>query len=744
MFYLHLGRLMQPHWLTKDGDIGQMVKFKMHPALELFTIFECGVELEGTYLTKIRHGIKEYLCLFLMLTSTIVGLSSFLPMVGAQTVTTAISTIVPQSGTVGSGVLLVANITTSNGRFNVTFDGVVEATGNAVGNLVNTTFFVPQTQLGVHNVTIVDLTTTNENASTTFTVSTAYSINVTSVPIQESDSVQIYVNMTGGNSTQGNTVTLSVETPTNNTYSGNVNISASDAGTGIASLIYPDNFTTPTGSNTNFVGSYSISSNTTATPQSFTVDLTNSTEYHRYDTINIKAAGYAHNGENVTLTVSGSSFQTVVNLTADSNGIINYSNLTVPANASVGSYNVNIVSPLGPTIKVPADSQTFIVPGFAINVTAENLAGEPVPSAGISAFENGASVDNETADSNGLAVMTLEIGNYTLQGYDEGQQVGQIGLNVTGNETTNFVLNLTDLNIKVVALINGAEIGIPEASIYLTPEDVSLTTDINGDAVASSLLPVPGAAYVLNVSRYGVPFNFTYAPIPSLQVANISVAFFNVTIVSPSFTLLVTAFKADGQPFSNASVEANELVGGITYNATTGSDGIADFQNVTFGTYTVEIIGSTGNIINTTTVELFQDENATIVCNLYDLTVNVTVTDYFGQPFANTNVTLQGKDSSPISLKTQADGTAIFDNLTGDSFTISVYLSNQGSPTAAQSVIVEGSTAVSMRLGRYVLLAGLPVEASQFAATIVIILSLLAVILFEVFRRRGRSRKSDS
>jgi len=718
-----------------------MVKFKMHPALELFTIFGCDVELEGRNLRKTWHGIKEYLCLFLMLTSTIVGLS-FLPMVGAQTVTTAISTMVPQSGTVGSGVLLVANITTSNGPFDVTFDNAVEATGNAVGNLVNATFFVPQRQLGTYTVKIVDLTT-NSTASTSFTVSTGYSINVTSVPLQEGDSVQIYVNMTGGNSTQGNTVTISVHTPTNNTYSGNVNVLASATGTGIASIIYPSNFTTPVGSNTNFVGSYSISSNTTATPQSFTVGLTNSTEYHRFQTINIKAAGYSHNGENVTLTVSGSSFQTVVNLTADSSGIINYSNLTVPANASLGSYNVNIVS-LGPTIKAPPDSQNFTVPGFAINITAENLAGEPVPNTLVTAFENGVSVYNQTADSNGLAVLALEIGNYTVRGYDNGQEVGQIVSDVNGNETADLPLNLTDLKVKVVAFMNGAEIGIPEASILLTPQNVSLTTNITGDAVANSLLPTPSSAYSLNISRYGVPFNFTYPPIPNLLVAGNPVAFFNVTIVCPSFALLVSAFKADGQPFSNVSIEANELIGGITYNATTNSDGIADFQNVTFGTYNVTVIGSTGNIINTTMVELFQDQNITIACSLYDLTISVTVTDYFGQPFANTNVTLQGKDFSPLSLQTQANGEVTFGNLVGDSFTISVYLSNHGSPTVAQSMIVEGSTAVSIRIGRYVQLAGLPVETSQFAATIVIILSLLAVLLFEVFRRRGRSRKSDS
>jgi hypothetical protein len=57
---------------------------------------------------------------------------------------------------------------------------------------------------------------------------------------------------------------------------------------------------------------------------------------------------------------------------------------------------------------------------------------------------------------------------------------------------------------------------------------------------------------------------------------------------------------------------------------------------------------------------------------------------------------------------------------------------------------VEGSAAVSLRIGKYVLLAGLPVEASQLAATIIIILSLLGILSFEIYRRKGRSRKPAS
>jgi hypothetical protein len=223
------------------------------------------------------------------------------------------------------------------------------------------------------------------------------------------------------------------------------------------------------------------------------------------------------------------------------------------------------------------------------------------------------------------------------------------------------------------------------------------------------------------------------------------VPFFNVTIMCPSYALQVNVFKADGQPFGNAVVEAKELVGGIRYDGSTDSNGIVTFKNATFGRYDVEVHDSTGKELNSTTVDLFQDKNATVYCNLFGLNISVAVTDYFGQPFANTNVTLQGNGSEPISKRTQANGMVTFDNLVGDRFIVSVYLSDQGSPTVVESLLVGGSTMVPIRIGRYVLLAGLPVETSQLAIVVIIVLSLLLVLSLELYRRRrNKSEKIDS
>jgi hypothetical protein len=654
-----------------------------------------------------------------------------------------ISTIIPTTGNVGSLVILVANLTTANGSYNVTFDGAVVAVGTSVGNQVNTTFTVPEATLGNHTVRVVDLANTTEAATVVFYVSTAYALKVTlpqAAQLQEGDSVPILMNVTGGSASTVYNATVTVQTPTNGTSNGQLTISTSSVGSGVATLVYPQNFSSP--ANTTYVGNYVVSANLTAPTQTFFVGLTNVTQYHRMQAVGIKAV-YAQN-ENVTLTVSGNGIQTTsLNLTADSSGLIDYSNWTVPSTAPIGTYNVSIVSISGLTKKDvlgAPDSQNFAVPGFAFNVTAKNLAGDTVPNAIVTALENDVSVSNKTTDTNGTAILMLEIGNYTLQGYSESVKVAESELAVNDTEAVDFVLNLTNLNIKVVALVNGVETGIPEAGIYLTPENLTLTTDITGNVVAHSLLT--NGTYTLNVSRYDNPFNVT--TVTSLLVAQSPVPFFNVTISCPLYGLRVNVFKADGQPFSNAVVEANELLGGIHYDGTTGSDGIVVLQNITLGKYDVEILDSAGMKLNSTTIDFFQDQNVTLNCNLFGLNITVTVTDYFGQPFINTNVKLQGNGSEPISERTQSNGEVTFDNLVGDSFSISVFLSDQSSPTVIQNVVVDGSAAVPIRMNRYVLLAGLPVETGQLAISLIIILSVLLVVLLEVYRKRNKSKKADN
>lgn len=735
--------------LARVIDYGQKVKFKMHPALEMFTILD--VWFEGRRLAKIRLRAKQLMCLFLMLTSVLLGFS-FLPRAGAAVQVFSLS---PVTGNVGANVTVTANLTTTNGTYNVMFDGTVEVVGNATGNNVTASFLVPEATLGEHNVTVVDVSTHPlENASSVFIVSTAYYLNVTvpSAPteLQEGDPVPIFLNVTGANANFTYGASISVQKPDNSNYSEQLGIPTSPLGSGNVALTYPGNFSS--GANTNLVGNYTVSANVTATTAAFIVGLTNSTEYHRMQTVNIKAV-YASN-ETVALNVSGTNIQYSVNLTADSAGVIDYSNFAVPSNASVGTYSVNIVSlAASPTVKTIPDTQDFTIPGFAFNVTAKNLAGNPVPNVTVNALENGTSVTNQTTGSNGLTVLMLEIGTYTLRGYFQGVEVGEGQFGINNTEARDLVLNLTDLNVKVVAIVNGTEVDIVDAGVYLTPQNVTLTTNITGIAVAQSLLP--NGTYTLNASRYSTPFNVTTiiesssnntvnGTITSLLVDGSPVPFYNVTIGCPSYTLQVQAFKADGQPFANATVEAKELVGGINYGGKADSNGTVAFHSAAFGKYDVEILGSGGNEINSTIVSLFQDQNVTISCNLFGLNISVTLTDYFGQPFANTNVTLQENGAEPISSRTQANGVVTFDNLEGSRYTISVYLSDQGPPTVIQNLLVDGSTSVSIKMVRYVLLAGLPVEANQLAITIIIVLSVLLILSLEVYRRRkNKSQKTD-
>jgi len=709
----------------------------MHPVLEMFTILD--VNFEGRPLAKIQLRVKQLTCLFLMSTSMLLGFS-FLPSARAGMTIFSIS---PANGNVGTQVQLTANLTTANGVYNITFNGVVQAVGKASGNDVNASFTVPEAVAGNYTVAVVDVET-NENVTGVFTVSTAYTldVNVPQAPrqLQEGDSVPILVNVTGGDSNTAVVANITVQTPANTTYTEQLGISTSALGSGNATLVYPGNFS---GANTNYVGDYGVSLNLSVATKSFFVGLTNSTQYHRMEAVNIKAI-YAQN-ETVTLTVSGKDIfgkdiQDPVNVTADSAGVVDYSNWTVPVSASGGTYNVSIVSVSGLTVKIPPDIQDFTVPGFAFNVTAKNLAGDQVPNVDVRAFENGSSINNQTTSSIGLAVLMLEIGDYTLQGYYSGVKVGEGNFSVTNTKEVDLVLNLTNLNIRVVGVVNGVELGIPEVGIYLTQEGVTLTTDLTGNVVAHSLLP--NAAYNLTASRYNTPFNVTTTT-SLLGINGSLVKVFYVNMTCPSFTLKVNAFKAGGQPFDNAAVEVKESLGGIHYDGNTDSNGTITF-NAIFGRYAVEIHDSSGMELNSTTVDMFQDQNVTLYCNLFGLNISVTVTDYFGQPFANTNITLQGNGSEPISKRTQANGMVTFDNLVGDSFSISVYLSNEGPPTVVQSLLVQGNATVLVKISKYVLLAGLLVETSQLAIAVIIIASLLLVLSLEVYRRRrNKSQKVD-
>jgi hypothetical protein len=682
--------------------------------------------------------IEQLTCLILMLTSVFVSLL-LLPKAVAVTSILGVS---PSSGNVGTLVVISANLTTANGKYEVYFDTNLTASGTASVNSVNATFIVPQAKAGGHNVIVTDVAT-GENATETFNVTTSYSLDIPAMvePLQENDTVPISINITGGTG-ETYVANITVQAPTNVSYVKMLSVKTSVFGNGTATASYPGDFSG--GANSSFVGQYAVFFNTTLGQKAFSVELTNSTQYHRGQTVNVKAV-YEPN-ENVTLTITGKNVNESVNLT-EASGLIRY-DWTVPMNASIGNYTVSVVSLSGFTVKVPADTQNFTVPGFAVNVTTRNLAGEFVPSVVVTAFEDGNVADNETtAAANGSATLDLEVGNFTCEAYTGTENVGELSIQVNATASLDFFCNLTNLRVQVVSLVNGVEVGVPDAGVYLGPNDETFSTDLNGTVVVHSLLPVvPSLTYFLNVTRYSICFNVT--TIPDLLVnetgVETAVAWFNVTVTCPTLTLQVNATRSDGQPISNAVVRVQEMLGVPLYEGYTDASGGATF-NPPLGRYSVTVYdNSTGLMLNETTVDLFQNQSASVQCDLYGLAVTVKVVDYFGQGIGNVNVKLQREGEPTMSEVTQGDGTVTFDNVIGGSVELGFYLGGSAEPVVAEGVTVQRSMTIQVKMDQYLVLAGWLVETSQFATMIVIVLAVVLILVVEVFWiRRSRAKKGE-
>ncbi len=667
-----------------------------------------------------------------MLSSVIVAFS-FLLQAEAQT---AILSMTPTSGNVGTIVTLRGNISTVNGTYEIYWDNSFLKGGTAVGNSANDSFAVPQAVAGNHTVKIVNVAG-GENATTNFTVSAAYSLEV-DIPelpsrMQEGDVASVNITTNGGNPNATIAANVTVQSPDGASYAKVFNVSTSSLGTGSVIAAYPTDFVD---GNTSYVGEYKVSLNTTVATASFSLGLTNSTQYHRDEVVDIKAL-YQPN-ENVTITITGKDATHSANLTADGAGVVHYNTWTVPSNTSIGSFTVNVTSiTTSGTVKHPPDIEVFLVPGFTINMTAKNLAGEPVADVNVTAYENDLPIDNKTSSSDGVAKLKLERGNYTCRAYFRNETVGEVLLNVTSAMSSDFYCNLTNLGVLVLAVADGTELRVPEANINLTraltPQTLEnqTATDINGLAVIHSLLP--NSAYVLNVSRYRVQFNTT--AIPSLFVDGNAVAWLNVTVTCPTFSLQVNVTDGNSQPINNVRVEIQESMGGLYTEANTNTDGQTVF-NSAFGRYKIKVYDSDGIELNETTLDLFQNQSVSLLCHLYGLTFSIRVVDYFGQPISNVNVTLQRESQPSRSNRTQADGQAIFDDLTGGMLQATVYLFDQTIPFLETTVTVNESTSTTIKVEKYVVLAGVLVETGQFAILIIGMLALALVLSIEIYRRK--------
>jgi hypothetical protein len=725
---------------VKDLVVGQKVKFKMFPVLEVFTILH--VNYEGKRLIRSPFRKVRFLMFLLLILSSTILTFSFLPHVSAEA---KILAMTPALAQVGSNIHLTATISNANGSYTVYEDGTPFLNDHAVGNDINVTFAAPDVVSGIHNITLVD-NSNGENATTILTISTGYYLNISapSLPrqLQEGSVVPVNLTITGGDAGVTYVANVTVKTPDNASYTHLLSIVTSSVGRGTGAVTYPGDF--PAGANTNFTGEYDVFFNDTLAAEAFYVGLTDSTEYHRNDTVSIKAAGYAH-GESVTLSMTGRDLNYSTNLTADTTGTVQLVNQTVLLRAYVNdTYTVNITSISGTTRKEPPDLQTFLVPGFSINITARNIALEPVSRAMLKIFENDKSIANATSDSNGTVYLKLEIGHYLCNASlvsvpDE--KVGDLPIDVNDTAAFNLTCKLTNLRVVVTAPKDGVEVRIPEVQIYLTSQadNESLATDNNGTAVAHSLLP--NFTYAINASRYGTPFYV--AMIPNLFVNETTMAWYDFSVSVPVFTLRVnvTNPNAGGQPINNVLVKVQESIGGLFYENST-VDGIADFDCI-LGNYAVRVYDANNVKLNETTVIL----NTTIIetslsCKLYGLNLSIRIVDYFGQSIPNVNVTLEGNGLQTWRTS-GGDGLATFTEVTGGDFRVTARLSGNSEPCAITTVSVDKPTSVDVKLDKYVTIAGMFVETGQLVTFVMIALIIVFILSLEVIRRRKlKSRKS--
>ena len=656
-----------------------------------------------------------------------------------------IYTVTPTQAIAGEEINVQGTIDTSNGEYRLYLGNALVASNTSEGFYVNANFTVPELPGGDYTLILRDVAR-RINATSTFTIQTGYFIKAIkpSSPsqLQEGNEVALNVTVTGGNSgtTYYANVTVALPDPLLTEYSQVVILSpSSQTGTAHTQITFPSNASQPSGSNTNFTGIYKANFNKTQelAVDEFFVGFTNAAEYHRDQFVVIRAVGYQPGQSSALKIVNQASGGTVYTetVTASNVGTINAS-WTVPSDAAIGTYQVTI-TPEG-TQKSIVDTQTFSVPGFPVRFRTLNLAGEIVPQIFVEATDQATGmVYSGTSGSDGLASINLEKGNHNVSAYWNDVRVGQIGVSITGESQLDLTSELTNLKITVQDK-NGFL--IPSVTLrisyrYITTKDgtsrtgsASGQTDIAGNFHLNSTLPK--IDYTINASVYGRVFNSannTFSNIPAAPN-------YNVIILFPSQNLTLTILDYNQEAIPNARLAMGEITSGIFYVASTDTEGSADME-VVFGVYQLRIYKDTV-LLNETIIEVFSNIQTDIRCILYNLPVSVLVVDYFGQPIPNMNVVYKGPDGTTRSETTQANGIAMFNNVIGGDIQIIAYPTGLENYYEAVNLQVDSSTAVQVKMGKYILLGVFLIDISMFATLVIILVLVILFLVLELYRRR--------
>jgi hypothetical protein len=642
---------------------------------------------------------------------------------------------------VDQAITIAGAITTLNGAYTIDFAGARLASGNAQGYTVIVNVTIPVLVGGSYGLVLTDVAS-GQTANYPMPLEINYGISAL-VPLspglqQEGKSLVFNVTITGtsANVTYAAEVTVALPSALGLNYTRIVSLTSNSLGVAQISVTYPGADYSPSGASTTYAGYYTAYFNGTQglASASFPVGFTDLSQYHRGDTVNVNAVGYQPNQVcNLGITFDNAViFNQAV--TASGSGVVT-TQWTIPSNASEGAYTATISTQVAPA-KELVDTQTFSVIGYPITFQAVNLAGDPVPNILVKVTDTVTSDTlSNTTRANGVAVVNLEKGTFTVEAFWNNAPVNTTTITVTGAASVTLKCKLANLDIKVQDR-NGIAIPFVNVTIsysYSTPANGTTSssqtgsTDLSGSFTFSSLLT--GISYSLQASKYGQAFASDTFTLAAQGVTT-------ERVVCPDETLSLTTVDFGFAALPNAHVVLTEQTSGLFYSVTTDGSGKAQAQ-VTFGKYEVSVYTSANVLLNQTTVDVLSGTTSQIRCVIYNLPITVKVVDYFGNGIGNVNVQFSRTGTNTLSATTQGDGTASFSNVIGGDVEITAALSGNQNSFVAANFQVNSATTLTLSMSKYVVLGGAVIETSALVAIVIIIVTIIVLLVMEVFRRKG-------
>jgi hypothetical protein len=634
------------------------------------------------------------------------------------------------SGANGDVILMRGTIVTQGGTFQLFLANILVASGKATGYTVETNFTIPALPNAQYELVLRDVRL-NQNSTGPFDIVQGYLTSASPSAIQEGDSVTITVSSTGASPGSSNGAKIAIVSPTGETYTTEITLgTANAAGVVSKTLTFPSSDFTPVGE-TLLAGSYTIKINSTLGKGSFNVNILDASQYHRGETMQIKARGYeANQAATITILSKQETLNTIA-VTADSSGNIKASWVVSPS-FPIGEGTVRITATGNP--KDMADKQTFTVIGYNVNISATNLAGSPVSGILVNCFDSATGINyNATSDVSGKVSFGLESGAHALTAYWNEVNIGTTDITVTGDGNFTLVCQLTDLKVTVKTE-DGTAMPFVDLAITYQYQSSSATktasttgaTGGNGYYLLSSTLT--SAKYTIAASLYGHVFNQGN---DTFSISNAK-ATTEISIICPSVNVSMGVTGYNDQAIQGARIQLVELSNGLFYSATTDASGLVTVH-VTYGTYRLRVYKEDA-LIRETSLRVFDDTRRQIKCNLYGIDLTVSVVDFFGSPISNAKVTVNGQET--VQANTESNGRVTFGNIVGGDMQIVAEIQNQPEAFQAIKVIVDQPGTVEVKLDKYVSVGGALMQANISITLLIILVAAIVFVVLEVVRRK--------